>query len=93
MTCYVDDMNTPFGRMVMCHLIADSTDELLRMVRLIGVNPKWIQHVGTYKEHFDISLGKKKLAIEHGAQEISFTKLGRMVVARKGSPLAKESTS
>ncbi|MEE2978053.1 MAG: DUF4031 domain-containing protein [Pseudomonadota bacterium] len=51
MTVYVDDMHLTdlgrFGRMRMCHMIADTTDELVSMARCIGVDPKWIQKAGT----------------------------------------------
>lgn len=40
---YIDDMNAPYRGMIMCHMIADSTEELLDMVETIGVNIKWIQ--------------------------------------------------
>ena len=72
MAVYVDDMNAPFGQMVMCHLIADTTKELLAMVDKIGVRRKWIQDQGTHREHFDIALSKKKLALENGAIEIEY---------------------
>jgi Protein of unknown function (DUF4031) len=72
MSVYVDDMNAPFGRMLMCHLIADTTEELLRMVDIIGVQRKWIQDAGTNREHFDIALSKKKLAVNAGAVEIEY---------------------
>lgn len=67
----------------MCHMIADTTEELMAMVDKIGVNRKWIQEQGTYKEHFDICLEKKKLAIKAGAIEIGFRDYARMVNARK----------
>jgi hypothetical protein len=69
---YVDDMNAPFLRMKMCHLVADTTKELLAMVDKIGVQRKWIQNPGTWREHFDICLSKKKLAIKYGAKEIKY---------------------
>jgi hypothetical protein len=69
---YVDNMNAKFGRMTMCHLIADTHAELLDMVDKIGVQRKWIQYRGTYLEHFDICLSKKKLAVKHGAKEIEY---------------------
>lgn len=83
---YIDNMNAPFGRMKMCHMIADSTEELLKMVDKIGVQRKWIQDAGKYSEHFDISLEKKKLAIANGAKEITMMELGRMLAQRPGSP-------
>lgn len=80
---YVDNFNAPFGRMVMCHMIADSTDELLQMVDKIGVARKWIQDAGTHREHFDICLSKKTLAIEYGAKEINARELATMTANRK----------
>lgn len=67
---YVDSFNAPFRGMIMCHMMADTTEELLGMVDKIGVQRKWIQDKGTSREHFDISLTKKKLALQHGAKEV-----------------------
>lgn len=68
MACYVDDVRHAYGRMVMCHLWADSLDELLLMVDKIGVQRRWLQQPPKASwVHFDISLGKKAAAIRHGA--------------------------
>ena len=76
MTVYVDDVRHGFGRMIMCHLWADTEAELLEMVDKIGVQRKWIQghptlsfgkHRNASWVHFDISLGRKKKALELGA--------------------------
>lgn len=77
MTVYVDDMEASFTpthvsgrRYVMCHMMADTDEELLAMADKIGVNRKWIQRVpsGT---HFDIARTKRALAIKAGAEEIT----------------------
>jgi hypothetical protein len=68
MTVYVDDVRHRFGRMVMCHMWADCLDELLAMADRIGVARRWLQQPPKASwVHFDISLGKKALAIEAGA--------------------------
>ena len=68
MTVYVDDVRHSFGNMVMCHLWADTLDELLAMVDTIGVQRKWLQQPPKASwVHFDIALSKKKLALAHGA--------------------------
>lgn len=68
MACYVDDVRHRYGNMVMCHLWSDSLDELLAMVDKIGVQRKWLQQPPKASwVHFDIALGKKALAIQHGA--------------------------
>ncbi|MEC7763343.1 MAG: DUF4031 domain-containing protein [Pseudomonadota bacterium] len=85
MTVYVDTMRARFGRMTMCHMIADSTGELLAMADRIGVQRKWIQNPGSHREHFDIALSKRKLAIEAGAVEVSMMELGRILRARRMS--------
>jgi hypothetical protein len=69
---YVDDMKAHFGPYVMCHMIADTTEELLAMCATIGVQAKWIQHPGTPLEHFDIAQTKRRLAVAAGAKEISW---------------------
>ncbi|MBR8248635.1 DUF4031 domain-containing protein [Burkholderia cenocepacia] len=87
MTVYVDDMYRHeigrLGRMKMSHLIADTTDELLAMVRAIGVNPKWIQHAGTRDEHFDIAISKRAAAIAAGAVPITYRECGAMNKRRR----------
>lgn len=83
MSVYVDSMRAPLGRMKMCHMIADSHEELMAMVRRIGVDPKWIQDAGTYREHFDIALSKRALAVAAGAVEVTQMGLGRIMRARR----------
>ncbi len=67
MSVYVDNAELACGRMKMCHLLADTTEELMAMADRIGVNRKWIQFPGTWREHFDVCKSKQKLAIQHGA--------------------------
>ena len=78
MTVYVDDMRAPFGRMKMCHMFADTTAELNAMADRIGVARKWIQYPGrSDKEHYDICLSKKRLALAAGAQAVRWSFFGR----------------
>jgi hypothetical protein len=68
MTVYVDDVRHPFGRMVMCHMWADTLDELMAMADRIGIARKWLQKPPKASwVHFDVSLGKKAQAIALGA--------------------------
>ena len=70
-TVYVDDMRAPYGWMIMCHMFADTSDQLHAMAARIGIARKWCQYAGTWKEHYDIALSKRKLAVEAGAVEIT----------------------
>jgi hypothetical protein len=84
---YVDNMRASYGRMVMCHMIADSTDELLAMADAIGVQRKWLQKPGTHWEHFDICLSKRNIALGRGAIELTTRQLGmKLRDKRQGSP-------
>ena len=83
MTVYVDDMQAPFGRMKLCHMIADSSEELLGMADHIGVQRKWLQYAGTHQEHFDIAMTKRRLAVKAGAVEVSIMQLGRLLQKRR----------
>jgi len=92
MTVYVDDMHTtpmgqfktPSGRVYkMCHMVADTTAELLTMADQIGVARRWLQKAGSHHEHFDIAMSKRALAVQLGAVEITMSQLGRIVRAKR----------
>lgn len=79
MAVFVDDSKALFGRMIMCHMGADTREELDAMADKIGVARKWIQHEGTRHEHYDICMSKRALAVQHGAIEVT----GREFILRK----------
>lgn len=83
MTVYVDNARAAFGRMKMCHMLADTTAELMAMADKIGVQRKWLQKAGTVYEHFDIALSKRATAIALGAKEVSSRDLGMIIRQRK----------
>jgi hypothetical protein len=88
-TVYVDDMRAKFGRLIMCHMIADTEAELHVMADKIGVQRKW--HQG---DHYDIALSKRKLAIEHGAVAITWRQCGAMsYFQRAGEPMGDPATA
>jgi hypothetical protein len=84
---YVDNMHLTdmgkFGRMKMCHMLADTTEELLAMADQVGVHRKWLQYPGTPKEHFDIAMSKRAEAVKAGAVEITMSDTGRIVRAKR----------
>jgi hypothetical protein len=87
-TVYVDDMRAPVGRMVMCHMLADTDDELHAMADRIGVARRWYQGPPeTRHSHYDIALSKRALAVSFGAKQITWREAGAMAAAkRRGSP-------
>ncbi len=79
---YVDDMAQPYGRLVMYHMLADSSEELLAMADKIGVARRWLQRPGEPGEHFDVCQTKRALAVKAGAVEITWRQAGEMTFAR-----------
>lgn len=69
MMVYVDNMKATYGRMIMCHIIADTIEELHEMADKIGIDRKWFQSHSKHL-HYDICLNKRKIAISYGAKEI-----------------------
>jgi hypothetical protein len=67
MSVYVGPSLYPFGRMIMCHMVADSLEELHAMADRVGIRRQWFQD--TRHPHYDISKGKRQLAILAGAME------------------------
>ena len=83
MTVYVDDMGAPLGRMKMCHMVADTSAELLAMADRIGSRREWLQCAGTYKEHFDIPLMRRRQAVAFGAVEVTRREMGAILKRKK----------
>ena len=79
MAVYVDDMRATYGRMVMCHMLADTDEELHAMADVIGVARRWWQSPEkTSGSHYDIALSKRALAVAAGALEITWRQAGAM---------------
>jgi hypothetical protein len=83
MAVYVDDMKAKFGRMIMCHMIADTDEELHAMAAKIGVQRKWFQGPPAHDSHYDIAISKRALAVKMGAVEITYRQCGVMNRYRK----------
>lgn len=88
MSVYVDNSRHRYAGMVMCHMLADTTPELLDMADRIGVDRRWLQNPGTPKEHFDICMTKRALAVTAGAFRVDRKTIGWLV--RKKGQRAKK---
>lgn len=83
MAVYVDKMQAIFGRMVMCHMVADTDEELHAMADKIGVSRKWHQKPGTPHSHYDICKSKRAKAISLGAIEIDNKQLVEIIKTKR----------
>lgn len=79
MTVYVDNMRAKYGRMTMCHMVADTDGELHAMAVTIGVARRWWQSPAkTSGSHYDLALSKRAQAVAAGAVEITMQQLAAM---------------
>ena len=69
MAVYVDNFYAGYGRMIMCHMAADTIAELHEMADKIGVARKWFQLPNGRNPHYDICKSKRALAVQLGAIE------------------------
>ena len=69
----------------MSHLLADTTEELERMARALSLSPSWLQYPGTYREHYDVSAGKRTDALRLGAVEVDSRFLVKLRQRRRGA--------
>ncbi len=74
MSVYVDASIYGYGRMIMCHMIADTPEELHAMADRIGVARRWFQASASFP-HYDIAKSKRALAVAAGAIECDRTAL------------------
>jgi len=84
MAVYVDDMRAPFGNLIMCHMLADTDDELHTMADALGIKRIWWQSPEkTSGSHYDICLTKKAIALRRGAIPITRRQAAAMNAHRK----------
>lgn len=75
---YIDSYNAKYRRMIMCHMMADTSAELIEMAKAIGVAERWIQDKDTPREHFDICLSMKAKALKLGAKEVGWKEIANL---------------
>ena len=65
---YVDQAANRFGRMIMCHMFADTIAELHDMAGKIGMKRQWFQPLSF--PHYDVAKGRRAAAVALGAVEV-----------------------
>lgn len=68
MSVYVDSTRNRLGRMIMCHMWADTERELFDMAEKLEMRASWVQRPPKVRwVHYDLSLGRKQQALALGA--------------------------
>lgn len=80
MTVYVDKAFIPFKGMKMCHMLADTEEELHELAARIGLRREWFQPRSS--PHYDICKEKRQQAILAGAIEIDGERLVEILRSR-----------
>lgn len=66
----------------MCHMVADSLEELHEMADKIGMRREWFQDNPDHP-HYDLSKSRRVLAVKNGAIEIDSRQLVQWLRARR----------
>jgi len=71
MSVYVDTARHPFRGYIMCHMVADTLNELHLMADKIGMERRWFQAPPKASHpHYDIPESKRAKAVALGALEV-----------------------
>ncbi len=77
----------------MCHMLADSPEELHAMAEAIGMKRQWYQSPDKASfPHYDLSLTRRALAVARGAREISRQELATYMKEMRRRLLAEGQT-
>lgn len=79
MAVYVDNARNPFRGFLMCHMLADTLDELHAMATAIGMPRRAYQPLSF--PHYDVPQERRLLAVTHGALEVD--RRGIVLVMRR----------
>lgn len=76
MTVYVDRSRHKLGRMLMCHMAADTLDELHAMAERLGVRRHFQDKPGM--PHYDLCKATRRKAVDAGAVEVTSREIVRI---------------
>jgi hypothetical protein len=77
MAVYVDMARNRYRNMLMCHMIADTEEELHAMAESLGMRREWFQPRSS--PHYDVPLDLRELAIQNGAVEVDRRQLVEII--------------
>jgi hypothetical protein len=81
-TAYVDDARNRLGRMVCCHMAADSEEEMHALAAAVGCRREWSQGW-----HYDLAAPRRRAAVLLGAAEVTARDMALMTARlRRGGP-------
>jgi hypothetical protein len=83
MAVYVDSARIPYGRMKMCHMLADTIEELHAMADAIGLKREWFQGDSS-APHYDVCWTKRGAALLRGALPADRKKVVELVRKHRG---------
>lgn len=82
MSVYVDNARNRYGRMLMCHMLADSVEELHKMAKRLGLKRAWFQPLAT--PHYDICQSRRRVALSLGAKSVDRFQLVYIIKKLRG---------
>jgi hypothetical protein len=65
---------------------AEGGSELREFIRGLGLQTRWVQYPGTYREHFDAPGRYGDILLAHGARLITTRELGELLRRKRSAP-------